>query len=76
MLNKELKFQSAGILPTDRFYKEIPDNGFDQALGSVMLIGRIEEEYGIDLEDHDIRNVSTFQALVDLVYRKVGNGTT
>lgn len=37
------------------------------------IIAKIEQEFGIDVEDDDVKGVNTVQDVVDVLKKKIGN---
>lgn len=69
ILAKKLKMKESQISKESRLTDDIGVDSVD----FWEIIAKVEQEFGIDVKDKDIKEVNTVQDVVDVLKEKVGN---
>lgn len=69
ILAKKLKMKESQISKESRLTDDIGVDSVD----FWEIIAKVEQEFGIDVKDKDVKEVNTVQDVVDVLKEKVGN---
>lgn len=71
MVARQFKVNAGQVTPGTMLFKEFQID----SLGIVELVMRIQEEFGVEIDDEELETLSTFRSLVDYVQARLPAGT-